>query len=111
MIFRTIIVAELDAPKARSLVVLLAGADAEGMFQTPLYNSAGVRTHYISSGLVATELATKLPCNGVGGDIAAIVSLANGLVTAADIARMDISDIPVSDTLTRLGLDVKRALV
>jgi hypothetical protein len=91
------------APLARQLTEAAAGLAGANMFQTPLSPSGSLpATHFISAGMIATEMAALL------ADPQLIVDATEGVVDLATATALleasDISDEPAMDALARLEL-------
>ena len=63
---RTIIIPASVQPNARALCKGLAGIAGDGMFVTGLSATGQApATHYVSAGIISTEMAALLPCKTV----------------------------------------------
>lgn len=61
--FRTLIIPTTHVELARTIAATLSPSDGTGMWATPLAPTVdGIPTHYISTGLIATEFAAICPC-------------------------------------------------
>jgi hypothetical protein len=127
MLHRTIIVPANKQALSQALTVGLAGNAGAGMFVVGLSATGNApATHYISAGLISSDMAALLPCKTVTQDKdgKAVVTTAPGMpeavpelaakakisTTKAKIeslyASIDVSDQPPFEAMARLGLQM-----
>ena len=127
MLHRTIIVPANKQALSQALTVGLAGSAGDGMFVVGLSATGNApATHYISAGLITSDMAALLPCTSVTTDaegkqtvsttpgmpeaVPALAAKAGITTTKAQItalyASIDVSDQPPFEAMARLGLQI-----
>lgn len=127
MLHRTIIVPANKQALSQALTVGLTGSAGDGMFVVGLSATGNApATHYISAGLISSDMAALLPCKYVTVDaegnqqitttpghpelVPALAAKAGITVTQAQItalyASIDVSDQPPFEAMARLGLQM-----